>query len=105
MQLKGALERGSAVGEKASTGGRDGTFLLRDPTMSTKHWTREPSQNKEILTKFDLGTADCEMLGHMPTHRRRNYEGCFPNSLWPISYLGVIWELCICFRPENQSFL
>ena len=40
VQLKGALERGSAVWEKASKGGRDGTFP-RDPTVSTKLWARE----------------------------------------------------------------
>ena len=29
------------------------------------------------------------------SHRRRTGEGYFANSLWPMSYLGVIWELYV----------
>ena len=36
-------------------------------------------------------------------HRRRTCDDYFLNSLRPISYLGLIWDLYVCVRPENQN--
>ena len=38
-------------------------------------------------------------------HWKQMCERCSANYLRPISYFGSIWELGICFRPKNQSFL
>ena len=40
--------------------------------------------------------------GLYAVHRQRTCEGYFANSLRPISYLGVIWEL---YGPENNQML
>ena len=34
-------------------------------------------------------------------HRRRKCEGSSPNSLWPISYFGSIWELHVLDLKTN----
>ena len=33
---------------------------------------------------------------HSQSHQQRTCDSYFPNSLWPISYLGYM-----CFKPEN----
>ena len=46
--------------------------------------------------------------GLYAVHRQRTCEGYFANSLRPISYLGVIWELYVLgliSGPENNQML
>ena len=58
------------------------------------------SLNKFKLCVHSAVAHSMKRLYHLLRHRLRTLDGYFPNSFWPISYLGYI-----LVRSENQSFL
>ena len=50
---------------------------------------------------FTFSTLHINTGGFHRTHRRQKYGGSFPNSLWPISYFGSIWELYVLDLKTN----
>ena len=62
-----------------------------------------------FLFSFWLMGCSIFLFFNEKSHQKRKCERCSPNSLWPISYFGRIWELYVLdiktkvfCRKENQ---